>query len=452
MRMRCACLLALLLVSGCDKKETRHVRGGPMAPPAFWVWHRSSALKPDEKTRLKEAGVHSLYWQAAECEWKNGGWQVNRIATPMADTAGMDIIPVFRLKPESAFLGSPDSARLLADQVRDWSGTGLREIQIDFDCPDRLLESYAGFLESFGQAVSPAKVSITALASWPRHPKFGKLARAVSSFAPMFYDLEADPPAAVKAVKFRPMAARSMIDLIKLWSDCPRPWLAGLPNFERLSVFEASGKLTGHLRGWNPDPVLFHPGLKPKETGEGITVFEILSPVEISGTKIPSDGILVHRKPDTVLLHELATAADHAGAAGIVYFALPGPGIQAACSAAHLCSGTTSPRLLLTSGDKGQVILHNQGPADLTTQIWEIELSSPNAGAFRSASPGAFAMSEVPGNVPAEFAGTLVLKFSRLRAGELLASGPILGNPQGLVWKIRGLTENQPVISNDSAR
>ena len=417
-----------------------------MDPPAFWIWHRSSTLNAAELESLKRAGVRSLFWQAAECRWDHG-WRVNRIARPMA-AAGLEITPVFRIQPEPAFLGNPGSAALLAETVREWSaGAGLpREVQLDFDCPDRLLGSYAKFLREFGGAIAPTTVSITALAAWPRHPDFGKLADSVSSLAPMFYDLEPEDPAEVRAGRVHPVAAPSSAPLIRLWKSCPRPWFAGLPNFERLSVFAADGKLNGHLRGWEHDSVFFHPSLTPRPGGEGVTWFDLENTVEISGTKVPVGATLVHRAPDAVVLTKLIDEADRAGARGILYFALPGPGIQAAFTSEHLSHPSAAAVPALSVGKNGSVVLANSGLVDLPARRWELELVSSTPGAFQSASPGGFAEMETPEGIPAEHATSLVLRFSKLPVGMQITSGAVIRNVEGITWRIRDLNVSQALV------
>ncbi len=440
MSLRSACLVCLLLVAACGGKATRHVRSGPMAPPAFWVWHRSSPLTADEREFL---GKTQLFWQAAECEWGKGKWRMVRIAPAMKEA---EIIPVFRIKPEPAFLGSPDSAKALAADIRKWSGGSTpEEIQLDFDCPDRLLGEYADFLKSLGKKIAPTRLSITALASWPRHPEFEKLAESVVSLAPMFYDLKADEPAEVKAGRFQPMADPDVAKLIALWSKCPRPWLAGLPNFERLSVFESDGKLIGHIRGWEHDAVFFHPDLKPQLHALGVTVFEPLKPLDLSGTRVPPGAKMVHRMPDAAALASLAKAADDAGASGILYFTLPGPGIQAAYSPSHLTHPAETLKPVVTLGEKGTIVLKNPGPRDLPARNWELELHSETVDAFRPASPGGFATKDGA-------SGTIILRFARLPAGASIVSGPLVADAEGLTWNIRGVAEKQAVLPKDSAR
>ena len=446
----------LLLVAACGKRAPHPARNTPPAPPAFWVWHRSSALKPAEEAALKQAGIRTLYWQVAECAWLNGGWNLVRTSSPLARTAELQVIPVYRIQAQPAFLKAPGAAGLLAEQIRKGTDGAApsAEIQLDFDCPDSMLGGYAKFLKSLGEQVAPTRISITALAGWPRRPEFGELARSVCLLAPMFYDLEADEPAQVLADRLHPMADPSVTDLIRLWADCPRPWLAGLPNFERLSVFKANGNLTGHLRGWEPDPVFFHPNLLARSMDDGVTLFEVKAPVVLSGTRIQPGDLLVHRTPDARVLAMLASAARDAGASGMVYFALPGPGMQAAFSPAHLVyqANSTRPQPVLALGKNNTLVLHNPGPADLPTRNWELSIHSDQSGAFQSASPGGFAEMEDAEGVPAELAGTLVLRFSRLSAGQSLVSGPVIHNPAGLTWQIRNLTEKQALDSANSAR
>lgn len=447
-------LAVLCLLAGCGRKPAPHVRSGPMEPPSFWVWHRSSPLDPAETQTLRAAGVRRLDWQVAECEWNGGSWQVNRIAGPITGNTELAVVPVFRLKPGAAFLGSPAAADQLARAVRAWQGNHAtpEEIELDFDCPDRLLGDYAAFLRAFGKAVSPARVLITALAAWPANPQFGKLADAVSSFRPMFYDLTADTPEAVRTGRFQPMADEQTELRMESWKMCPKPWRAGLPSFERVSVFKADGSLVGHLRGWRPDEVFFHRGLKPMPLGDGVTLFEVIAPGNLSGTRIEPGMAVVHRAPDIATLDRLVRTARRHGAEGIVWFALPGPGIPAALSAGQLAHLDTEPVPRLRVGKNGTLVLENPGPADLTTRLWELEVRSPKPAAFQSASPGGFVDVQVPDGLPAELSSTLVLRFSQLRGGEALSSGPLVRDPAGLTWSIRGLSPEQALKPEESAR
>lgn len=428
-----------------------------MDPPAFWVWHRSSPLASQEIAGLRTAGTKSLYWQAVECGWKDQRWQPVRIAAPMPEPTGLSIIPVFRIKPDATFLQDPASAKQFARMIQLWSDEKVpQEIQIDFDCPDRLLGRYAEFLTQLGGELTPTKISITALASWPRHSGFKKLAASVRSMAPMFYDLHADMAAEAKSSKFRALADNEDIALIQLWTSCPVPWLAGLPNFERLSLFHPDGSLSGHLRGWNHDEVFFNRKLIPNPLGNGITSYRIDSLTEIAGTSLPAGSQLIHRMPDATALGAMERTAEKAGAQGIIYFALPGPGIQATFSPTHLAAPTSLPGLTLRLSEDGSVQLTNTGTADLAARPcdptaplmpgWRLELTG-KSGSFIAGSPGQFARMTIPGHLPPEISASVILHFSKLPAGQSLTSTPIIKDSAGLQWTLHPYKEDESVKS-----
>ena len=451
---RIALAISLHVLWGCDGRKVPEEHAGTMLPPAYWVWHRGSELNDAEVGVLHGTGIGKLYWQAAECRWEDGRWAFKRIAKPMAGAPGIRIVPVFRIEPQTAFLGTPDAAGRFAETIRRWLGEAAMpdEIQLDFDCPDRLMDRYARFLTDMGKEVAPAEISITALASWPRHPDFRKLAAAVDSFAPMFYDLEEDKPSDVRAGRFQSLADPAVKQHIARWSKCTKPWLAGLPNFERLSVFANDGVLIGHVRDWRDDALFFHPQLKRRDVLPGTAVFDPLEVFDLSGTRVAPGMGVVHRTPDAVELGRLVEAARDAGAAGIIWFALPGPGMRSAFSVPHLTHPHAGLNLELRVAGDGSVVLENPGPADLPPGAWELRIRGGEPGSFRSASPGAFAELAQPDGLPAEMADSLVLRFARLPAGGSIVSGPLVTKNEGLVWRIDGATQEKPVASWKSAR
>ncbi|MCP5546078.1 MAG: DUF3142 domain-containing protein [Akkermansiaceae bacterium] len=440
-----ACVV--LALAGCGGKRTVAKRAGPMEPPAFWVWHRSSAFHPAELTSLREAGVERLFQQVAECRWAGGSWQVKRIAPAREAPSGIEVVPVFRLAPDASFLGNPSSAGALAERVRAWSEAVPipAEVQLDFDCPDRVLGEYAAFLERFAEGVSPSSVSITALAAWPRHPEFQRLAKPVRAFYPMFYDLVADKPEDVLQGRFVPLADPASGLLIRAWRVCPKPWFAGLPNFERVSRFGADGRLEGHLRDWDAGSLMRWNA--PEISEHGVTIQK------------EGGRTTVHRIPHETELRELIECADESGASGVIFFALPGPGTHAAYTPSHLAR-KAPPRLRVEVGPKGEIELHNPGPADLPTRIcdpedasrrgWTLVLSG-SPGMFGASFPGEFEESDT-GNVPAEMTSRIRFRFPALPAGAMIRSGPVLPSSAVLAAEIEGAPEIRVEVASDSAR
>lgn len=442
-----------MVLGACSdrNRQAGSVPQGPSAPPSFWVWHRRSDLTEAERATLGRAGVDRLYWQVAECEWRGGKWHSTEIARNLADTGKPAVIPVFRIKPGAEFLGDPGSAATLARQIQAWWNRPepLAEVQFDFDCPGRVLTEYARFLAEMKRLLAPAKISATALASWPQVAGFDRLARTADSLVPMFYDLAADAPADVLDGRYKPLADADVARWIGLWHDCPAPWFAGLPNFERVSVFQPDGGLSGHLRGWNHDGVLFHPALSGRAAGPGVVEFRVESGATLSGTRVVPGQRVVWRTTDENSVRRLGKVAADAGARGVVYFALPGPGLQAAFSPEHLAAGPGGTATLAAhETPDGAVVLENPGPRDLPARAidpdapgergWALVLDAPARGAFREATPGEFLTTQTGGNLPAGETTTLVLRFSRLPAGAAIRSGPCLARTSGVRWQVKG--------------
>jgi hypothetical protein len=450
---RVALALCLHILCGCDGRNESPV--GPVmdASPLFWVWHRSTPLQEAEVRAINESGVKRLYWQVAECRWEGDAWHFKRIAKPMADVSGIRMVPVFRIEPQAAFLGAPDAGHSFVEMLRRWSGdkNAIGEFQLDFDCPDRLLGSYADFLTDIREQTS-AYISITALAGWPSRLDFKKLARAVDAFAPMFYDLHADDEADAREGKFQPMAHSEISQSIANWSRCPKPWFAGLPNFERLSVFAANGELIGHMREWRHELLWFHPYLERGQSSLGTTVFLPTEAVNLSGTRVLPGMRVVHRIPEVEELSKLVDSARVAGASGVIWFALPGPGMRAAFSLEHLANLGRTAQLELVIADDGTVVLTNTGPADLAPSEWELVIRAAEAGQFRSASPGGFSEVSFEGILPAELSDAIVLRFARLPAGESLVSGSLIARTENLSWMIEGFMDKKPLVREKSAR
>jgi hypothetical protein len=458
-------LAAAAILGGCSdgKRKSPAVPNAPLAAPAFWVWHRRSDLTDPERNALRRAGVERLCWQVAECGWHEGRWQSVEISRHLKSDDVPAVVPVFRIKPDAGFLGSPGSAAALARQILAWwdRSEPPAEVQFDFDCPARVLVEYARFLSEMKRQLKPARISITALASWPDAPGFGVLARSVDSLAPMFYDLTSDPPGEARDGRFKPLADPDAARWISRWRDCPAPWFAGLPNFERVSIYQADGSLTGHLRGWEHDALLFHPALAGHEAGPGVVVFRIAQPLTLAGSRALPGQQLVWRTSDGKVLDDLTEAARAAGARGVVYFALPGPGMQAAFSPSHLTSRPDSiAGLEVRMEDDGSLVLENHGPPDLQARAldpgapgqrgWALELQANTRGAFREAGPGGFIAVNAGGNLPVSETTVLTLRFSRLPADASIRSCPCLAKPAEVRWQVKGRGEPRPLVMPDS--
>ncbi|HEY1120370.1 MAG TPA: DUF3142 domain-containing protein [Haloferula sp.] len=418
------CLIVCVLAA-CDRKPSAVSTTPPDRTPGFWIWHRSSALATEEKNALPAGG--RLYRQIAEFGWRDGRWAPRTVAE--AKDLLENEIPVVRLDPGPAFLERPDAAPMLAKWLRHhFQDKVPASLQLDHDCPVRLLPRYAAFLRELRVELGLKEISITALAGWIESPAFKQLGEATDELVPMFYDLTADSPQDIVAGKAKPMAGPEAASWIKRWKSCRTQWRAGLANFERLTLFEADGKLVGHLKQWTPESIAHADFLEALPQFTGGTGYRIRRETILQGTQLQASQLLVWRAPDDGALRALLETAFDSGARGIVWFALPGPGLRAAHSPSHLATlahgETPAHGVHAKLESDGRIVLRNDGPGDLSlvpgAPLHRIELTSDEAGTFTTAGPGEFA--EITTPLPAKFSRKFVLSFPRLLVGEEIAS------------------------------
>lgn len=441
-------LLFFLLAGGCERKASP--ASSPLSQdkaPAFWIWHRSSALSDREIASVEKSGGGLLYRQIAEFGWRDGAWSPRPLGT-----AGVlnDAIPVVRLDPGPAMMERPDAAASLSKWLRHYfDGKVPSSLQLDYDCPVRLLPRYGSFVSDLRSHLGLEKISVTALASWIDSPAFPRFADSADELVPMFYDLTMDPPGDVVAGKFVPMTGTDTVQRIERWKKCRRPWRAGLPNFERLTLFKADGTLLGHLRQWSPEALADAPFLNPIPGVGGGAAYRADRPISLQGTAVEKGQLLVWRAPADEELKRLISASFTSGASGIVWFALPGPGLRASRSPRHLESlaegESPLPAIKARRDSEGRIILRNEGPGDLVMkpggEMHRLDLESDQPGSFSLAGPGDFYRTSLPegGLVSINFSRKMVIHFSGLRVDEEIASEPGLvpvKDHQELRWSL----------------
>ena len=439
---------SILLLAACSKRPAGVSSVAFSPEPSFWVWHRTSALTAEELAAVDHGHVSRLYWQIVEFRRGGGEWNPYPLAKREAMPNLPSVIPVIRLAPDLKPFDRPEAPAQFARWLRQWSGERpLAGVQIDYDCPASQLERYAVFLRAFKAETGLKFISVTALASWMDAPSFQRFAGSVDELVPMFYDLTADVPEQAVKGNFQPMVPSNAAARIHAWKACPVPWRAGLPNFERLTLFDAGGKSLGHLRGWKPEELLANKAIEPTGgASAGLVKFRIIHNGGLAGSALLAGQSLVWRGPDEAALRAAIAAARDAGSAGITWFALPGPGLPAAHSSAHLEAlendRTPTRKLSLRTLESGRVVLHNDGPADLPFRPgqapYRLELKSDAAGSSGDGDPGGF-LERQSGVVP-KYSRKIWLIFPSLRVDEDIASGDDLWHRQtgnSVQWSVQ---------------
>ena len=306
-------------------------RGGP-APPAFWVWNRAEPLTAAERATLRAAGVNRLYWQAGELELHGGALIFRRTAAlpPDPTDPALGIVPVVRV---STAIRSPElfSGEALGQALRPVADAAPgRELQLDFDCPDRLLPVYADRLRAARRIADIRRLTVTALAGWADAPARADLWPAVDEVFPMLYDTRTDPVPAPGAPS--PCQPRRLLDPAELgaqlrsWARCPIPWSAGLPVFARVTLYDAAGRSRGHLRSWDWEDLVFNAtlGLDRPPDG-GTTVLRATRATRVGDSPVPTGAYVAVREAERAAVRAAVAQARAADARGVVLFRLPDP-------------------------------------------------------------------------------------------------------------------------------
>ena len=391
---------------------------------AFWVWNRAEPLTSSEFSALKAGGVKRLYWQAGELDLNGKVFVLRQTAGHIFDTTTAehteshpDIIPVVRV---STAIRSPEnfSGEALGAALRPVVDAAPgRELQIDFDCPDRLLPLYAERLRVARQVADIRRLTITALAGWATAPDATRLWTQVNAIYPMLYDMKADlvptPGDLSPCHPGRLLDTEELAVRLRDWQRCPVAWYVGLPIFARVTLYDPAGHSRGHLRSWDWTDLVFNRALiLDRPPGGGTTVLRATQATRVGQNAVVAGSYLAVRTAERAAIRAEIAQAEAAGAKGVVLFRLPDPpsplrptgaGWSLSQVLALLPSATSTatpaPHLKFHRAGDGteRWILSNDSEQDLPIRLdesgrgysMELELPSGEPG-WREALPGDF--------------------------------------------------------------
>lgn len=442
---------------------------------AFWVWHRAQPLTAEEKDGLSKQNVQTLYWSIGELQNRQGLWRWKSPPSSLdAVATGFHVVPVVRLTTEEK---APFAAAAMPGLLKALQGVaGAGQLQLDFDCPDRLLGDYATALASLRRTVP--HLSITALTHWPTLRGFPALAHSVEEIAPMFYDMQADPTGVSSDAPPPPILDPEKVAVaLHAWSTCPAPWRAGLPSFARLTVFDRTGLSRGQIPNWSWDDFCFHKNLHTLgPTHLGVTLFRADRDTRVAHTAVAQEEIVASRFVDRPALAKVFAEAREAGARGAIFFRLADDTDPSGWSAADLgaLASAETPRLILRAASEDRLELVNDSEQDVPVRLsgtkgdldrgYALEIDAP-APLFRDALAGDFWRmashanpdTEKPTPVAVPLATRVTLWFSHLPARSRLQTGLLQLAPGATLSQIRyrilnceGSTAWKPILPVES--
>lgn len=248
-------------------------RNRPLPPLeiALWYWHQPFHLEPSDAKALQAAGVRQLFVRAGT--FRKEGLEAKLILPEKwaGRSEGLQIHLVFNLDYTlvEAFENLPleGLARSLQTQIvqergrAEQAGIPVVGIELDFDCPTRLLPRYADLLHRLRPALHSERsaLSITALPTWFGNSAIEKVQAETDFTVPQYYE-----PQIPKTLNEFATVSRLALPERGLAQAGRRgaSFYAGLPAYGHALIYDDKGKLLGTYRSMNALQAMSHPSFR----------------------------------------------------------------------------------------------------------------------------------------------------------------------------------------------
>ena len=233
-------------VAGC--REQPVPRPTPLTHAAY-VWRQGwdASARDSLAGRNWPAGLTELNVLVGECGLAPLG---RRVYPPWAAlrATGKTLSLSVRIGTRHALGGAdePDLAEGLALLRQGWAeaqvaGVTVAAVQVDFDCPSRLLGAYADRIASAKRAWPEVRLTVTALPTWLKDPGFSRLIAAADGWTLQLHGTQR-PNLAKPVPLFAEGQALAWIEQAEILG---RPFRIALPTYAYLACYSASGAYLG---------------------------------------------------------------------------------------------------------------------------------------------------------------------------------------------------------------
>lgn len=246
--MRRLILLLVLALVGCRaaKPLPRHV--------AYWTWGDHLSVSESNRGHLRALDCQNLFVHAGTISFDGDQYTMTLPCTiDAAPEQPVDLVLNFdsgairhfeEVEPASV---AQAIATMFADRKRQATQVGakVRGLQVDFDCPTRLLGRYAQMAKELRRLIGKDRLSITGLATWLDSNELGDLLKEVDFWCPQFY--EGAMPKQVD--EWVPVGNLSTLEAstkkLERWGT---PYYVGIPAYGQSLIYGPGGKLEGSRR------------------------------------------------------------------------------------------------------------------------------------------------------------------------------------------------------------
>ncbi len=243
-------LICAALLASCGKEliVEKHHRIAPLPSQAF-VWQRNWTPQVCEAVRGATGTFEALHILAAELRFKDGRALTTRIHLDWESlrSFGGRVGAVVRIHASAAKTGWDAAStaplqELLSNIRKEFAGErlALDEIQLDYDCPESKLSTYAQLLTKLKPEVAPTPITITALPSWFNQSTIADLLKLTPGYVLQVHSLHLPE-------KHRGL---SLIDQSETTASIERavavnvPFRVALPTYSCVVVFDMNGRVS----------------------------------------------------------------------------------------------------------------------------------------------------------------------------------------------------------------
>ena len=263
--------LLILLTAGAFWRVGR-ISQTPLPPLtiSFWFWHQPFRLTDRETAALHRMGVTALFVRAGTFRatenaalpaevvlpqvWKS---RTKEIGVHLVFPVDASLIRRFEKTPEET-LADAMAAGIRRERERAaQASVRVVGVQLDFDCPTRLLPRYASLLRRLRPKLAPQDAfSVTLLTSAYSSPHIGEVLDAVDFSVPQFY--EAATPAT--RARFTPISDLKRFERgLHSAERLGRLFYAGIPAYGHALVYDGANNLRGMFRDAGAPELLTRP-------------------------------------------------------------------------------------------------------------------------------------------------------------------------------------------------
>jgi hypothetical protein len=248
------CLLALLAAGVCWR-VWRQRQAPPPLEVSLWYWHQPFSITVDEASRLHALGVRQIFVRAATFRYGDAAgpavlslpqiWKTraDRLAVHLVFPVDYSLVRRFEQIPEDRLRAAFTAGIRRERQRAERAGIRVAGVQIDLDCPTRLLPHYARLLAGLRADLGTSGVlSVTLLTSWYASRDLLAVLDAVDFSVPQFY--EAQTPRTRD--QFTPISDLPRLSRgLRAAGRFGKPFYAGLPSYGHALVYDGQGRLRG---------------------------------------------------------------------------------------------------------------------------------------------------------------------------------------------------------------